>query len=89
MGISCLPFSLKVASSVFQRVMSSILSGLSFCIVDIDDILIFSRNEEEHMEHLQIVLQRILNSGLKLKPSKCKLFRKSLKYLGHIISRMA
>lgn len=81
-----LPFGLKTASSIFQRVMSNILADLPFCIVDIDDILIFSNSEFQHLGHIEQVLQRIEQSGLKLKPSKCHFFRKEIKFLGRIIS---
>lgn len=87
-----MPFGLRNAPSVFQRVMQQILSGLNpadgqeFVEVYIDDVLIFSHTIEEHIDHLCLVLERLRNANLKLKPSKCHFLRQSLEYLGHIIT---
>jgi len=68
--------------------MELTLSGLHWttCLVYLDDIIIFSRTVEEHLERLREVLERLKDAGLKLKPSKCHLLRKSVGYLGHVIS---
>ena len=68
--------------------MELVLAGLhwSTCLVYLDDIIIYSRNTEKHFKRLQEVLERLRTAGLKLKPSKCYLFQKSVHYLGHIIS---
>ena len=72
-----MPFGLTNAPSVFQRVMQQVLSGLNppdgreFVEVYIDDVLIFSRTMEEHIDHLRQVLERLKNANLKLKPGKC------------------
>ena len=71
-----MPFGFTNGPAVFQRLMARVLSGLNpedgpdFVSVYID-ILIFSWMLEEHLEHLRLVLQRILSAGLKLKPTKC------------------
>ena len=57
-----------------------------FVIVLIDDILIYSRNEEVHSIHLRIVLQTSRDKELYVKFSKCKLCLKSVAFLGHIVS---
>jgi hypothetical protein len=57
-----------------------------FVVVFIDDILIFSKNEEEHVEHLRIVLQRLRDHKLYAKFSKCEFWLDSVKFLGHTIS---
>ena len=54
--------------------------------VYIDDILVFSSNLEKHLEHLRIVIEKLAEVGLKLKPSKCRLAQKELEYLGHVVS---
>ena len=59
----------------------------STCLVYLDDLIIYSRNPEEHFKRLQEVMERLHTAGLKLKPSKCYLFQKSVHYLGHIISK--
>ena len=57
-----------------------------FVIVFIDDILIYSRNEEDHDNHLRIVLQTLKDKELYAKFSKCEFWLKSVAFLGHIIS---
>jgi hypothetical protein len=58
-----------------------------FVVVFIDDILIYSKNEEEYAEHLRIVLQRLRDHKLYAKLSKCEFWLYSVKFLGHTISR--
>jgi hypothetical protein len=58
-----------------------------FVVVFIDDILIYSKNEEEHAEHLWIVLQRLRDHKLYAKFSKCEFWLDSVKFLGHTISK--
>jgi hypothetical protein len=58
-----------------------------FVVVFIDDILIYSKNEKEHAKHLRIVLQRLRYHKLYAKFSKCELWLKSVKFLGHTISQ--
>ena len=55
-------------------------------MVYLDDIIIFSQTVDEHLQRLSDVLQRLKDAGLKIKPSKCQLLRKSVLYLGHIVS---
>jgi len=83
-----LPFGLTNSPATFQRVMEHILGDLnmSICLVYLDDIIIFSDSFEEHLQHLELVLERIKQFGLKLNPKKCKFFQRQIKYLGHIIS---
>ena len=57
-----------------------------FVVVFIDDILIYSKNEEEHTEHLRIILQRLREHKLYAKFSKCDFWLKEVQFLGHIIS---
>ena len=52
-----------------------------------DDIIIFSKNPDDHITHLEGVFEKLAMAGLKLKPSNCKFFKSSLKYLGHIVSK--
>jgi dsDNA-specific endonuclease/ATPase MutS2 len=57
-----------------------------FVVVFIDDILIFSKNEEEHDEHLRLVLQKLRENQLYTKLNKCEFWLKEVSFLGHIIS---
>jgi hypothetical protein len=57
-----------------------------FVVVFIDDILVYSKNEEEHASHLHVVLQRLREHHLYAKLSKCEFWLKEIKFLGHTIS---
>ena len=83
-----MPFGLKNAPSTFQRLMSSVLAGLSqdVCMSYIDDILVVGRTFDEHVENLRIVLQRFREAGLKLKTTKCDLLKSKVRYLGFFVS---
>ena len=52
----------------------------------LDDIIIYSRSEKEHLEHLEEIFTRLKTAGLKLKLEKCCFFKKHIQYLGHLIS---
>eukprot|EP00029_Vermamoeba_vermiformis_P011264 TRINITY_DN6145_c0_g1_i1.p1 TRINITY_DN6145_c0_g1~~TRINITY_DN6145_c0_g1_i1.p1 ORF type:complete len:122 (-),score=9.76 TRINITY_DN6145_c0_g1_i1:495-860(-) len=69
--------------------MHLVLVGIhwQFCLVYIDDILIFSRTFNEHMTHLEEVFGRLRSAGLKLKPNKCKFAYAQTVYLSHLISK--
>ena len=84
-----LPFGLCNGPSIFQRVMQSILAPYLwiFCLVYIDDIVIYSKSYEEHLDHLDKVLEAIENAGITLSPKKCHLFYGSILLLGHKVSR--
>lgn len=85
---TCLPFGLKTAPAVFQRILSNILRKhdlKGFSENFIDDILIFSKSFNEHIEHIEKVIKTIVNEGFRLKFKKCTFATESVKYLGHII----
>ena len=84
-----MPFGLCIAPASFQRLMDLVLSGLQWsqCLVYLDDIVVLGRSFEEYIRNLDSVFQRLRESGLRLKPSKCAFFQKEVRYLGHIISR--
>ena len=83
-----MPFGLTNAPAAFQRLMENCLGDLNlyWCIIYLDDIVIFSKDPVSHLERLEAVFRKLEEAGLKLKPSKCELFRRKLAYLGHVIS---
>ena len=83
------PFGLKTAPNFFQREMNKIMAGLiGVCVfVYIDDILVFSKNEEDNLHHLQQVFDRLRQVGLKLKPTKCAFGLPEVKLLGYVLSK--
>ena len=84
-----MPFGLCNAPATFQRLMDMILAGLQWnrCLVYLDDVIIIGRTFLDHLTNLSMVFERIRQAGLKLQPSKCKLCRKEVTFLGHIVSQ--
>ena len=87
-GYLRLPFGLKTAPATFQKMMNTVLSGLTGtrCFVYLDDIVLYARSLAEHDVNLREVLDRLRTYKLKLQPEKCQLLRKEVSYLGHVIS---
>ena len=83
-----MPFGLCNAGATFQRLMDIVMSGLNLemCLVYLDDIVVYARTPEEHLERLAVVFERLSQAGLKLKPEKCRFFQRSVQFLGHVIS---
>ena len=83
-----MPFGLCNAPATFQRLMEHTLRGLQWktAVLYIDDIIVFSNTVLNHYQRLGEVLDRLRQTGLKLKPEKCKLLRKKVEFLGHIVS---
>ena len=81
-----------ITPQVFQRLMQNVITGLNpeegpgFVSAYIDDILIFSRSLSDHIVHLNKVLERLVESGLKLQPLKCHFIKQEISYLGHAIT---
>lgn len=80
-----LPFGLCNAPSVFCELMEKVVGDLKFVIAYLDDLIIFSKDEDEHIKHLEIVFDRLRKANLRLKMKKCEFFKSKLKYLGHVI----
>ena len=80
------PFGLAQAPAYFQLLMNKVLKGLKFTMTYLDDIIIFSQDELQHLEHLEIVFSCLREAGLKMKHSKCDFFKSEIHYLGHLIS---
>jgi hypothetical protein len=83
-----LSFALTNAPSLFQRLIDLVLAGLTWeiSLIYIDDIIVFAATFEEHLHRLEMVLQSLRSANLKLKPSKCFLFRRRVSFLGHVVS---
>ncbi|GBM89606.1 Retrovirus-related Pol polyprotein from transposon 297, partial [Araneus ventricosus] len=83
-----MPFGLCNAPATFERLMETVLRGLTSeaCLVYLDDIIIVGRTFQEHLNNIREVFQRLQRANLKLSPKKCRFFRKEVSYLGHIIS---
>ena len=83
-----MPLGLKNASKTFQRMVEYVLRDYigKSVIVFIDDILVFSESLEEHEKHLKEVLEKMKQHKLYLKPKKCEFFRKTVAFLGHVVS---
>jgi hypothetical protein len=83
------PFGLSNEPIVFMCLMNGVFMEYldKFVIVFLDDILVYSKSEEEHEEHLRMVLQVLRENQLYAKLSKCSFYQKQIHYLGHIISK--
>jgi hypothetical protein len=83
-----MPFSLTNALVTFQAYIHKALRHLidSICIVYLNDILIYSKDEKEHKHHIKIVLQKLRDYALYAKPSKCTFHTKEVKFLGFIVN---
>ena len=84
-----MPFGLCNAPPTFQRLMLNCLGelNLTYCLIYLDDVIIFSQTEEEHLEKMRVVFDCLCEHGLKLKPSKCDVFKTEINYLGHHVSK--
>lgn len=81
-----MPFGLSNAGQSFQRLMDNILQGLPFAYVYLDDILVASRTEQEHQQHLRQVFQILADNGLIINIDKCVFGQRTLDFLGHRIT---
>lgn len=83
-----MPFGLKNAPSIFQRCVNDILEKFigKFAYVYIDDVLIFSDTEEDHMKHILLVIKALHSANMKISNEKSHFFKREIEFLGHIIS---
>ena len=85
---TCMPFGLCNAPVTFQHLMQNTLGelNLTYCMIYLDDVIIFGHTEEEHLEHLRVVFERFREFTLKLNPSKFSFFQSKIIYLAHHVS---
>ncbi len=83
-----MPFGLTNAPAAFQRLMDKVLKAEMgrFVQVYLDDIVIYSKTWEEHLQHIECVIKRLEKAGLKMGRPKCFFAQKEIEFLGHIVS---
>jgi hypothetical protein len=88
-GFTVMYFGLTNAPAFFMNLMNSVFMDYldKFVVVFIDDILIYSQSEEEHVDHLKTILQRLREHQLYAKLSKCEFWIDEVLFLGHIINK--
>ena len=84
-----MPFGLCNALPTFQRLMQNCLGelNLTYCLIYLDDVIVFSKMPEEHLQRMRVVFDCLQEHGLKLKPSKCDVFMSEINYLAHHVSQ--
>src|SRR5437667_6876419 len=84
-----LPFGLSNAPGAFQRQMNKVLRRYidKFCIVYLDDILIFSKTAEEHERQVKTILRALNEAGMILNLDKCRFFASQIRFLSHVINK--
>ena len=84
-----IPFGLTNAPATFQCLLETCLGEihLKWCIIYLDNTIVFSKTPEEHIERLRGIFEKLAAAGLRLKLSKCKFFKSRVTYLGHIVSK--
>ena len=83
-----MPYGLCNAPAMFQRLMQNCLGelNLTYALVYLDDMIVYSHTEEDHLCQLQAMFEHFHEHGLKLKPSKCSFLHRQITFLGHEIS---
>ena len=84
-----MPFRLCKTLPTFQRLMQNCLGklNLTYCLIYLDDVIVFSEMPEEHLQRMRVVFDRLREHSLKLKPSKCDVFKSEINYLAHHVSQ--
>ena len=84
-----MPFGLCNTPATFQWLMQNCMGELNliYCLIYLDDLIVFSQTEEEHLHWLCIIFDQLREYNLKLKPSKCNLFKQKINYLDHQVSK--
>ena len=85
----CIPFGLCNAPVTFQQLMQNCLGELNliYCLIYLDNLIVFSQTAKEHLNQLHVMFYQLREYNLKLKASKCSLFKEEIKYLAHQVSK--
>ena len=87
MGVQADPFRLSQAPTYFQLLIDKVLMGCGkFAMGYLDEIIIFSNNQIEHLQHIEEICNRLECCGLKMKREICDFFKRHIQYLGHLIA---
>lgn len=83
-----MPLGLCNTPATFQRLMQRCLGSMvhDSLLIYLDDVIVYSPDFQTHLQDLERVFSRLMEMGLKLQPKKCKLFQRSVVYLGHVVS---
>ena len=84
----CMPYVLCNAPATFQHLMQNCLEelNLTYALIYLDNVIVYSKTEEEYLVRFHAILEWFMEHGLKLKPSKCNFFHTKISYLGHKVS---
>ena len=82
-----MPFGVRNAPATFQRLVNTVLSGLSGCEAYLDDIVVYSATWDEHVQQLQAVFGRLSEANLTLNLAKCEFGQATVTYLGKVVGR--
>ena len=84
-----MPFGLCNAPPTFKRLMQNCLGelNLTYCLIYLDDVIVLPETPEEHLLRMRVVFNHLREHGLKLKPSKCEVFKTEINYLAHHVSK--
>ena len=80
---------IEQCATTFQYLMQNTLGevNLTYCVIYLDDVILFGHTEEEHLGHLRVVLEHFRELNLKMKLSKCSFFQTEIVYLTHHVSK--
>ena len=82
-----MPMGLRNSSAAFQRFMDDLINDLPVAMVFLDDVIIASTSQQEHLQHLEILFEFLSNVGLRMHPSECTFAAFEIGLLGHAISK--
>lgn len=82
-----MPFGLMNTGATFQRDVDIAFVGDKFVVIFLDDIIVFSKSDEEHLDHLKKTSENCRKIGLSLNPTKSIFYLEKVKLVGHIVSR--